>query len=106
MESWTSVAVFIDLVRQILALCNGKALSGEEVRLACKQADAIHLMPLRLAHQRPDQFASAAFALGPRRHRDRTNLSQMGSVKVQCPAANDAPVVFENDEVVDVLTDL
>ena len=50
-EPRTRVAIFIDLVRQVLALRDRKSLAGEKVRLAREQANAIYSMALRFGHE-------------------------------------------------------
>src|SRR5215831_8767851 len=106
MESRTRVAVFVDLIRQVLALSYGEALAPEEVRLAREQANAIDPMPLCLGHQRLHELASTPASLCPGCHRDRANLGQMSPVEMQRTASDNAAIVFEDHEVPHVLADL
>ena len=45
------MAVLVDLIGQIFPLRDTESLPSEKVRLAGKQADAIHAMPLGLGQQ-------------------------------------------------------
>src|SRR6266496_6413708 len=63
MKSRTCMTVFINLVWKVLALRDRESLPPKEIRLAREQADAVHLMPLRLGQQRFHQTPPTAFAL-------------------------------------------
>src|SRR5579872_2194400 len=106
MKSRTSVAVFVDFVGKILALCNRESLPREEIRFAREQANAIHPMALRLRQQRFHQPSAAAFALRPGSDRNRPDLGQMRAIKMQCSTANDPLIIFEDHKVSHVLADL
>ena len=102
MKSRTRVAVFVNLVGKILALRHRESLARKEIRLAREQADAVHAMPLRLGQQRFHQTSAAAFALRPGRDCDRANFGEVRAIQMQRAAADDATIIFEDDEVSDV----
>src|SRR5437868_8113329 len=106
MKPRTSVAVLVDLVRKILPLSDRKSLPSEEIRFAGEQANASHAMALGLGQQGFHQTSAAAFALSPGSDGDRSDLGQVRAIQVQRPTADDAPVIFEDHEIADVLANL
>ena len=99
------MAIFVDLVRQILALRYREALPREEVRLTSEEANAVDLMTLGFRKQRLYQESAAPQPLRPRSDRDGTNFCEMRSIEMQGAAANDAALFFEHDKIADVLAD-
>ena len=63
MESWADVAIFVNLVGQVLALRGRETQASKEFWSARKQAGASHAMLFSLREQRLHQMSAAAFAL-------------------------------------------
>src|ERR1700685_130751 len=101
-----NMAVFVNLVRQILALRGGEAQASEKVWSAREQARAGNAVFFRLCQQRFYQMPATALALLRRRYGDGTDLSQMRAIKMKRAAADNHAAVFEDNEIAHVLADL
>src|SRR5580704_11157265 len=99
-------AIFMDLVRKVLALCDFKTQTAEELRGASEQTDATDTMFLRFRQQCFDEPPASALALPPGRDRDGANLGEMGTVKMQRTTTDNARTVFQHHEIAHILTDL
>jgi hypothetical protein len=63
-------------------------------------------MFLCLRKKSPNEALAATTALVSGVNGDRANLRQMRAIKMQRTAANDSAVVFQDDEVADILANL
>src|SRR5580704_14767021 len=106
MESWANMAVFVNLVREILALRHRETLPRKKLRTAREQANAADPVFIRFGHQCFHQESAASLALRPRSHGDGANFCQMCAIQMQRAAAENAAIQFEHHEVSDVLADL
>ena len=98
-------AVLVDLVRQVLAIGHGESHRRKKFRNAGEQANAAHLLPFRFVQERLDHSAPRALALRAGMHGDRAHFGKMRTVQVESAAANHLALVFDHDEVADVLAD-
>ena len=92
-------AIFVDLIRQIVAFGQAESHVSKKFRDSREQADASYCVPLRLMEQRFHQLPSCAQAIGGRRYSDGTDFRQMHAVKMQRAATNDLAIFFCYNEV-------
>ena len=100
------MAVFINLIWQVLALRGCETEASEEFRSPSEQARASDPMLSRLGQQRFHQMPTPTFALLRRRNRDGADLRQMRAIEMKRAAADNQTAVFQDDEIAYVLADL
>src|SRR5438105_9708896 len=83
MEPRTFEAIFIDLVRQVLAPGYGKSEVREEIREPGEEAHALHVMVLGLNEKRLDQKPPCTLALVLGAYCDRAQFGEMRPIEMK-----------------------
>src|SRR5208337_5563106 len=95
----------MDFVGKILVSGGRESHAREELRNAREQAHAGDIVFFRLRQKSLDQAPAATAALAGGIDGNGTNLGQVHAIEVKSAAADDAPVMLEDDKVADVLAD-
>src|SRR5208282_4186954 len=104
-EPWALITILVDLIGKILVIGDCESHAREEFWNTREQAHATDFVFFRLREKRFDQAPAATAALAGGIDGNGTNLGQVHAIEVKSAAADDAPVMLEDDKVADVLAD-